>query len=155
MRWAPRKVRALDSFCFGLIWCTLFGWNTCLLRKVSIKYAPATLASFSQIITIHHELHRQIGHVDVLMCIFHLHSTLNCLDEGICVARAAWTLIPKTTCKVVIVNISQIKLVWNLMIRNMIWISVCVSKLLCLLSSNSKFLCLLTKLFLSRFRILY
>lgn len=90
----------------------------------------------------------------MLVSVFHLHSALDCLNKTISVARAAGTLIPKAASEVVSVDVSQVKLMWHFVIRNVIWSPIVVSEFLRLVSYCLEILSLLGELLLSRLRIL-
>lgn len=147
-------VGALDALCFASVWGTFLCGDATLLREVSIEDGPATSAAFRQVVASHDELNRQVWLFDVLVGVFHFHSALDCLDETVGVAGATGTLVSERASEVVAADVSQVKIGWHLVIRNVIRNFILVSEFLSPFSGNREFFGLFAEFLRARQRIL-
>jgi len=88
------------------------------------------------------------------MGVFHLHSAFDSLNKTVCVAGAACALIPKAAGEVVPADVSQVEILWHLMIGNVIRTLIVVSVFLRLDRCYLELFSLLAKFHLSRLCIL-
>ena len=124
---ALSPVRATRLFGSSSIWSTVFSDQMSMLVEICIKMRPSTFASLNQEIAVHSLLG---GHVLGFDTVFQVKPGIDCLGKSNSVAGAAWSLVSMIIQEVISLNISEIMLNWQLRVRNLISMVVCLLPLL-------------------------
>jgi len=129
---AFRVVAALVALSYSFIRSAFFGDEMALLTKVSMEEWPASITTFVHIVASHEELWWKKRH---LFTVFELESLLGNLSERNGVARSTMALVSVLVGEIVATNASPVKVLRQLIIRNLI------SRGVLLLELQSLFVC--------------
>ena len=147
-------VGALMTLGSSCVRCAIFSDKTGILGKEAVEDGPAAVAALVHVVALHHELRRE-GRLITEVTELELHSCFDSLDESHGVAGAALSLVANGTREVVSIDIPEIVVLGDLVVRYVIRRLKVLHPILGSLNCFLEYVGVLTKYSLTRFLVLF